>query len=142
MAMLVRDLAPDLILYNGQVVTLNEELPRCTAIACKDGRVVALGDDAEVRALAGPRTGQIDLGGKMAIPGLNDAHNHMLQMGLKFSHIQLDDCASIAGMVGRVREWAGRTPKGQWIIGEGWNESYFAEGRLPTRDDLDAATTE
>jgi predicted amidohydrolase YtcJ len=142
MAMLVRDLAPDLILYNGQVVTLNEELPRCTAIACKDGRVVALGDDAEVRALAGSQTGQIDLDGKMAIPGLNDAHNHMLQMGLKFSHIQLDDCTSIAEMVGRVREWAARTPRGQWIIGEGWNESYFAEGRLPTRDDLDAATTE
>ncbi|MFN8512826.1 MAG: amidohydrolase [Chloroflexia bacterium] len=142
MATLVRDLAPDLILYNGQVVTLNDALPRCTAIACKDGRVVAIGDDAEVRALAGERTGQIDLEGKMAIPGLNDAHNHMLQMGLKFSHIQLDDCASIAEMVGRVREWAARTPKGQWIIGEGWNESYFAEGRLPTRDDLDAATTE
>jgi predicted amidohydrolase YtcJ len=142
MATLVRDLAPDLILFNGQVVTLHEALPRCTAIACKDGRVVAVGDDAEVRALAGARTGLIDLEGKMAIPGLNDAHNHMLQMGLKFSHIQLDDCASIAEMVGRIREWAAGTPQGQWIIGEGWNESYFAEGRLPTRDDLDAATTE
>ena len=142
MTLLVRDLAPDLILYNGQVVTLQEALPRCTAIACKDGRVVALGYDTEVRALAGAQTEQIDLDGKMAIPGLNDAHNHMLQMGLKFSHLQLDDCTSIAEMIERVRAWAARTPQGQWIIGEGWNESYFAEGRLPTRADLDAATTE
>jgi predicted amidohydrolase YtcJ len=142
MAILARDLAPDLILYNGRMVTLHDEMPRCTAIACKDGRIVALGDDAEVRALASARTEQIDLGGRMAIPGINDAHNHMLQMGLKFGHIGLDDCTSIAEMIERTRERAARTPKGEWIIGEGWNESYFAEGRLPTRDDLDAATTE
>ncbi|MFN8537754.1 MAG: hypothetical protein U0232_09800 [Thermomicrobiales bacterium] len=68
MATLVRDLAPDLILYNGQVVTLNDALPRCTAIACKDGRVVAIGDDAEVLALAGERTGRIDLEGEDGDP--------------------------------------------------------------------------
>jgi predicted amidohydrolase YtcJ len=140
MAMLVRDLAPDLILYNGRVVTLAEALPRCAALACKDGRVVALGDDGEVRALAGPGTEQLDLDGRMAIPGFNDAHNHMLHMGLKFAHLQLDDCTSIAEMVERVRAWAARTPHGHWIVGEGWNESLFAEGRLPTRHDLDAAT--
>lgn len=140
--LMIRDLAPDLILFNGDVVTLWPTLPRCQAIACKDGRVVALGDTADVRALAGPATEQIDLQGRMVTPGFNDAHNHMLQVGIKFTHLQLDHCFSIAEMVDGVREWAAKTPPGQWIIGEGWNESLFAEGRLPTRHDLDQATTE
>ncbi len=141
MATLVRDLAPDLILYNGQIATLNADLPRCSALACKDGRIVALGDDADVRALASARTEQIDLAGRVAIPGINDAHNHMVQVGIKFTRLQLEECHSIAEMVEGVRAWAAKTPPGQWIIGEGWNESLFAEGRLPTRDDLDTATT-
>ena len=138
--LLSRDPAPDLILYNGQIATLHPELPRCTAIACKGGRVVAIGDDDDVRALAGPATEQIDLAGRTAVPGFNDAHNHMLELGLKLSRLQLDSCRSIAELVELVRDWAGRTPAGEWVVGEGWNESLFAEGRLPTRQDLDAAT--
>ena len=63
-----RDLAPDLILFNGAITTFDSELPRCSAIACKDGQVVAIGADADVRALAGPRTEQIDLGGRTVVP--------------------------------------------------------------------------
>jgi predicted amidohydrolase YtcJ len=139
--LLARDLAPDLILYNGQIATFAPELPRCAAIACKDGRVVAIGDDDAVRALAGTATEQVDLAGRMAIPGFNDAHNHMLELGLKLSRLQLENCRSIAELVELVRDWASRTPPGEWIVGEGWNESLFAEGRLPTRHDLDAATS-
>lgn len=140
--LLLRDLAPDLILHNGDIVTLHDALPRCSALACKDGRVVALGDDASVLALAGPGTERIDLAGRQALPGFNDAHNHMLQVGIKFTRLQLDDCHSIAEMVEGVRAWAAQTPRGQWIIGDGWNESLFAEGRLPHRRDLDAATAD
>jgi predicted amidohydrolase YtcJ len=140
--MLSRDTSPDLILYNGKITTFVPELPHCTAIACMDGRVLAIGDDAEVRALAGPKTKQIDLGGRTAIPGINDAHNHLLQVGIKFSRLELEHCVSIAEMVELVRTRAASTPAGEWIIGEGWNESLFAEGRLPTRHDLDAATAQ
>ncbi|MBX0329643.1 amidohydrolase [Oscillochloris sp. ZM17-4] len=139
--LIARDLAPDLVLFHGDVHTLWPDLPRCAAVACKDGRVVALGDDAEVLALAGPATERVDLGGRTLVPGINDAHNHMLELGLKLSKIQVEDCASIAAMVDLVRAAAERTPPGQWIVGEGWNESLFAEGRLPSRQDLDAATT-
>ncbi len=139
--LLARDLAPDLILHNATIYTLNPALPRCSAIACKDGRIVAVGDDTDVLALAGPATRRIDLGGRTVIPGINDAHNHMLEMGLKLRRIGLDDCTSIAEMVERVRAVAALTPAGQWIVGEGWNESLFREGRLPNRHDLDAATT-
>jgi hypothetical protein len=141
-ALLARDLAPDLILFNGDVVTLFADRPRCRAVACKDGRVVALGDDADMRALAGPMTRQLDLAGKMLIPGFNDAHNHMLELGLKLGRLQVENATSIAEMVEMVRAAAAQTPPGEWIIGEGWNESLFAEGRLPGRLDLDAATTE
>jgi predicted amidohydrolase YtcJ len=140
--MLSRDTSPDLILYNGKIATFVSELPHCTAIACMGGRVLAIGDDAEVCALAGPKTEQIDLGGRTAIPGINDAHNHLLQVGIKFSRLELEHCTSIAEMVELVRARAARTPPGEWIIGEGWNESLFAEGRLPTRHDLDPATAQ
>lgn len=142
MPFISRDLAPDLILFNGAITTLFDQLPHCRALACKDGRVIALGDDDAVRALAGPHTEQIDLRGRTTIPGFNDAHNHMLEVGIKFTRLELESCTSIAEMVEGVREWAQRTPPGEWIIGEGWNESLFVEGRLPTRHDLDAATTE
>lgn len=135
-----RDPAPDLILFGGAIQTLWPELPRCAALAAKDGRVVALGDDEAIRALAGPRTVEVDLAGRTAIPGINDAHNHMLELGLKLNRIGLDACSSIAELVELVRQAAARTPAGQWIVGEGWNESLFAESRLPTRHDLDAAT--
>src|SRR5262249_49487732 len=123
--LLARDPAPDLVLYNGRITIFVPELPRCAAIACKDGRVVALGDDGDVRALAGPATEQIDLAGRTAVPGFNDAHNHMLELGLKLSRLQVENCRSIAELVEQVRDWAGRTPPGAWIIGEGWNESLF-----------------
>ena len=139
---LVRDLAPDLILHNGQITTWDPDLPHCSALACKDGRIVALGDNAHVLALAGPHTQTIDLQGKTTVPGLNDAHNHMLEVGIKFTRLELENCSSISEMVDGVRAWAKRTPPGQWIIGEGWNESLFQEGRLPNRHDLDAATTQ
>ncbi|NWG20472.1 MAG: amidohydrolase [Chloroflexi bacterium] len=141
-ALRARDLAPDLVLFNGAITTFDHGMPRCSAIACKDGRIVAIGDDPDVRALAGSRTEQIDLAGRTVVPGFNDAHNHMLEVGIKFTRLQVEHCTSIAEMVGMVREKAAMTPPGEWIIGEGWNESLFAEGRLPNRLDLDAATTQ
>ncbi len=139
-SLIVRDLAPDLILYNGQITTFYAPMPRASALAAKDGRVVALGSDAEVLALAGPVTQTVDLGDRTAVPGFNDAHNHQLELGLKLNRLQVENCQSIAEMVEMVREAAKDTPPGEWIIGEGWNESYFVESRLPTRHDLDAAT--
>lgn len=138
---MIRELAPDLVLFNGKITTFVNELPECSALACKDGRIVAIGDDTAVRALAGAHTELMDLHGQTAIPGINDAHNHMLQVGIKFSRLELENCTSIAQMVAMLRERAATTPAGEWIIGEGWNESLFAEGRLPTRHDLDQATT-
>jgi predicted amidohydrolase YtcJ len=132
----------DLILINGRIHTCDPAKPTVSALACFGGRIVATGSDAETRVLAGPHTRVVDLAGRTAAPGFNDAHNHMLQVGLKMGRIRLDECMGIAEMVELVRERAKTTPAGEWIIGEGWNESNFAESRLPTRLDLDAATSD
>ncbi|MFZ1793713.1 MAG: amidohydrolase [Anaerolineae bacterium] len=133
-------LAPDLILHNGKITTQFKDRPECSAIAIKGSRVVALGDDEDILGLRDTHTRVVDLQGRRAIPGINDAHNHQLQVGQKMGYIGLEHCGSIAEMIELVRERAKVTPPGQWIIGEGWNESLFAEKRPPTRHDLDTAT--
>lgn len=132
----------DLILHNGRIHTLDSQRTFASALACRDGKFVAVGDDADVLRLKGESTRVIDLNGRTVVPGFNDAHNHMLEQGLKLGRIRLDECHSIGDMAALVRERAKHTPAGEWIIGEGWNESLFAEGRLPDRHDIDAATTQ
>ena len=140
--MFVKELAPDLVLYGGKINTMDPRRSVVPALAIRDGRILALGSDPEIQALAGPGTRQIDLQGRTAIPGLFDSHNHLLEVGAKLSTIRLDECTSVEEMVELVRQRARETPPGEWIVGQGWNEGYFADGRLPTRRDLDPATGE
>jgi predicted amidohydrolase YtcJ len=140
--MLRRSLAPDLILLNGTVHTMDADDLTATAVAIKDGRFVAVGLDEEVRALAGFGTAIEDLGGATVIPGLIDAHNHLLMTGQVLGQLQLYDCRGINQIVGRVAERARTTPPGRWILGRGWDESLLAERRHPTRHDLDRVAPE
>lgn len=140
--MLMRDLSPDLILTDGRFYTLDDRNTVAQAMAIKDGRVVAVGGNAEIQGMAGPITAEISLGGRAVIPGLFDAHVHMMEAGAKLATIRLDECESPAEMAALVAERAKVTPPGQWIIGQGWNEGNFRDGRLPTRRDIDSATSE
>jgi predicted amidohydrolase YtcJ len=92
-------LHPNLILYNGAIHTFDPAKPQVSAIACYDGKIIATGDDAAITALAGPSTRTIDLQGATAVPGFNDAHNHMLEVGIKYTRVRLDECQSIEEMV-------------------------------------------
>jgi predicted amidohydrolase YtcJ len=132
-----RSLAPDLILVNGLVHTMDANDLTATAVAIKDGRFVAVGSDDEVRGLAGFGTTVEDLGGAAVIPGLIDAHNHLLNTGQVLNQVQLYDCRTIDEILRRVAERTSRTPPGRWILGRGWDESLLAEKRHPTRHDLD-----
>lgn len=140
--MISQDLSIDVALVDGHIHTLDGCCPRVEAVAVKDRRIVALGQTNDIQTLTGPGTMMIDLAGRTVIPGFFDAHVHVMEMGTKLSWIPLDDCQSIEEMVARVRERAENTPPGDWIIGHGWNEADFAEGRLPNRHDIDAATTQ
>ncbi|MFT4040975.1 MAG: amidohydrolase [Thermomicrobiales bacterium] len=132
--------APDLILVNGVIHTVDASHPLVSAVAVRDGRIVATGDDAEIRALAGPATIIEDLGGAAVVPGLIDAHNHMQNTGIMLREIQLYDTRAIPQIVERVAARVATAQPGEWIVGRGWDESLLAEGRHPNRHDLDAVS--
>ncbi len=133
-------LIPNLILHNANIITMDMHKPVVQAVACFHGRIVAIGNDHEILALAGPGSNIINLHGATVVPGLNDSHNHMLEVGIKMTRIALDDVTSLGEMRDLIATAVKNTPPGQWIIGEGWNESSLVEQRLPTRGDIDAAT--
>jgi predicted amidohydrolase YtcJ len=132
-------LAPDLILVNGTMHTVDDANPRATAVAIRDGRFIAVGD-TEVRDLAGPSTRVEDLGGAAVVPGLIDAHNHLQATGRMLREVQLYDTRAIPEIVARVSTRVRESPRGKWVVGRGWDESLLAEGRHPTRHDLDAVS--
>ncbi|MBA3415224.1 MAG: amidohydrolase [Chloroflexia bacterium] len=136
--MTASSLTPDLALHNGHIRTMDPARPSASAIAIKDARVVAVGDDPEVLPLAGSATRVVDLGGVTIVPGIVNAHNHLLATGRALRQVQLYGCRSIPEIQALVAEQAATVPPGTWIVGRGWDESLLAEGRHPTRHDLDA----
>jgi predicted amidohydrolase YtcJ len=127
----------DTLLRNGHIHTMDAGETTTTAVAIRDGRFVATGAAAE--ALAGPATQVIDLGGRTAVPGLIDSHVHQHQWGMNLPAVQLLDTRSIADILARIGERARATPPGDWVIASSlWHESILAEGRLPTRWELDS----
>ena len=134
---------PNLILYNGRLLTQDSDFPHgcrlsaATAVAIGDGRFLAVGDDAEVRALARPHTRLIDLGGRLVLPGLTDAHFHFYDWALGLRQLPLADTTSLSDLRQRLARRASQTPPGHWILGQGWNETRWPDPRIPTRADLD-----
>jgi hypothetical protein len=132
--------APDLILTNGRVLTVDAEDRVAEAIAVKDGRIAAVGTSAEIAKLAGPATERIDLRGRTATPGLIDAHAHFSQGGLlRLTNIDLSypQVKGIADVVARVAERAQSAAPGDWILGRGWDEGKLAERRVVRAADID-----
>jgi predicted amidohydrolase YtcJ len=134
------DHQPDLILYNARIYTVEPAQPWAQAIAIRKHRIVAIGDDSAVRALAGPATQAIDLDGRLVLPGLCDAHIHFYNWCLRKREVALADCRSKAEMLQRIADRATSTPSGGWITGQGWNESRWGETAFPTVMDLDSVT--
>jgi len=131
---------PDMILYNGKLHTQDANYTQATAIAIRANRVLAVGSDSDVRALAGPNTRQIDLRGRRVLPGLTDSHFHYYDWVLNRRRLELADTASLADVRERVAKVTAKTPPGGWIIGQGWNETRWPDPRLITRADLDSLT--
>ncbi len=132
---------PELILVNGDIITMDPLAPRAQAVAIANGRLLAVGTNADIRALSRPGTRTIDLGGKVVIPGVIDGHNHPAYAGLR--HLREVDCdlRSIGAIQAALRERASRTPAGEWVLGFKYDDTKTAEGRFLTRADLDAVST-
>src|SRR5215813_10278096 len=130
---------PLLLLLNGDVHTMNVAQPRVSALVVDrgSGRILAAGDDAEVRALAGPLTETLDLRGRTVLPGFIDAHTHLLGYAMARLEVALRDTRSEEEAVARVAERVALTPQGQWVIGHSWNKNLWPSGAFPTRRSLD-----
>jgi predicted amidohydrolase YtcJ len=126
--------APDLLLANANVITMDPARPRATAVAVAGGRIAAVGDDAEEPA-GGSATGDVlDLKGATLVPGFHDAHNHMLAFGLSLAEVDLRT-GSLDELYARVAARATAVPAGEWIIGVGYDQNKT--GAHPHRDALD-----
>ena len=130
----------DLILVNAKVTTLDRENPVAEAVAIRDGKFLAVGSQAEVRAAAEGAT-VIDAGGRRLIPGLIDSHIHVIRGGLNYNmELRWDGVPSLADAMAMLRAQVARTPSPQWVrVVGGFTEHQFAEKRLPTIDELNQA---
>ena len=134
-------MSADLILFNGRLHTVDREKPQASAVAIKDGKFIAVGNDAEAMAHKGSSTQIIDLKQRTVIPGLNDSHLHLIRGGLNYNlELRWEGVPSLADALRMLKDQAERTPTPQWVrVVGGWNEFQFAEKRLPTLDEINQA---
>ncbi|MGI4718549.1 MAG: amidohydrolase [Janthinobacterium lividum] len=133
--------AAPLILVNGRFATLDRENPRASAVAIQDGKFLAVGDAEHVMRYRQAGSQVIDLNGRTAIPGLNDSHLHLIRGGLNYNlELRWEGVPSLADALRMLKEQALRTPHPQWVrVVGGWNEFQFAEKRMPTLAEINAA---
>ena len=138
------DTRANTILYNGRITTLDLRRPEVTALAIKDGIVLQAGELDEIMQLGNDDTRKIDLGGRRVIPGLNDSHTHLIRGGLNYNmELRWEGVPSVADALGMLKAQADRTPAPQWVrVVGGWSEFQFAERRMPTLDEINAAAPE
>ena len=131
----------DLILHNGRFHTVDRDNPTATAVAIKDGKFLAVGNDAEAMLHRGSATQVIDLQKRTVIPGLNDSHLHLIRGGLNYNlELRWEGVPSLADALRMLKNQAERTPSPQWVrVVGGWNEFQFAEKRMPTLEELNKA---
>jgi len=138
----VEELGADLILLNGKVVTVDSEGTLAEAVAVREGKILSVGSDEEIEALAKSSTKVIDLGGKTLLPGFVDSHEHVIRRGLMLDWV---NCRSppvetIQDIIDALAAKAAGKPEGEWVVGSWFDETKLSDGRWPTRYDLDEAT--
>lgn len=127
------------VLFNARLYTLDATRPEAQAVAWDEaGRIVAVGADDALRAQF-PQAQRIDAGGATVLPGLIDAHGHVLGLGLSLLNADLRGTASKAQVLDRLRAHAAKLPADAWLIGRGWDQNDWPEKVFPTAADLDAA---
>ncbi|MFI2261345.1 amidohydrolase [Streptomyces tubercidicus] len=135
------DNAAELVIRNAKIHTGDPNRPQAEAIAVRSGVITAVGDDKDVAPHIGAATKVVDALGRRMIPGLNDSHLHVIRGGLNYVlELRWDGVPTLRQGLAMLREQAARTPKGQWVrVVGGWSTEQFAERRLPTVAELNAA---
>lgn len=132
--------------FNGKIITMDESLPTVEAVAVRDGKILAVGNKADVEAVAGNNVKQNDLQGNTLIPGLIDAHGHIsftaqTLASANVSSPPVGKAETVDDVVRLMQEQADKYPDAEWVFGWGYDDSLLAEKRHPTRDDLDKVST-
>jgi len=133
----------DLVLTNGNIITLRAPGDRAQAVAISGSLIEAVGDETSIKAYIGPNTKVIDLHGRTVVPGFNDVHQHPFPIytwDKPYASLELDTVSSMASLIDLLRRKAAITPKGMIIRGSRYNEARL--GHQPTREYLDQASTE
>jgi predicted amidohydrolase YtcJ len=126
--------AADLVLTNGRIYTVDNARPVVTALAARSGRVIFVGSDAEARVLSSSSTRLIDLHGATVVPGIVDAHGHLLGLGYMLQSANVAGSASYQEVVDRVKARAKDVKPGVWIRGRGWDQTRWASKEFPTHE--------
>jgi len=129
--------AADLVLTGGHVHTVDRSRPRAEAVAVRGERIVAVGSAADVAPHIGPRTRVVDLGGRLLLPGFQDAHVHPISGGVDRLQCDLRESRGREGVLATIRAYVAAHPDEEWIVGSGWSMADFENG-TPRREDLDA----
>jgi predicted amidohydrolase YtcJ len=129
----------ELVLSNGNFITLDDNSPRASAMAVKNGRILRIGDFKDVKGLIGKNTVMLDLKGKTVVPGFIDAHIHLISLGLAMQVLDLRAISSKSDMLERVKLKADLSGPGSWIRGYGFDDSIL---ELPTKLELDKVSPE
>ena len=126
----------DLLIRNAKVYTVDPDRPWAEAVAVRDGRIAAVGDDAEARAAAPRGVPEVDAAGRLVVPGFVDAHNHV-RLGSDTDAVQLGDATTLDEVRARIDVYAAANPDREWIVAEEWSYSALPEPRRPRADDLE-----
>ena len=132
--------AANLIIANGNIRTMDRNHPTAEAIAIHGNRIIAVGANDEIRKLAGANTKVIDAKGQLVLPGFNDAHVHFMSGGSQLSSVDLRDANTPQEFAERIRDFAGKLPKGRWITGGDWDHERWPDAKLPTKELIDRYT--
>ncbi|MBM1816713.1 amidohydrolase [Pseudosulfitobacter pseudonitzschiae] len=130
-------MTPTLVFLNASVLTMDPEAPRATAVAVSDDRIVAVGSDAEIDALAGPDTRRIDAGGRTLLPGFVESHVHLFMGGYNETVIRADRVSGLEDLRAAVTAYAAGHPEQSLLVGQGADYAILGQDRLLDRHVLD-----
>src|SRR6267142_2599712 len=127
----------ELVFKNGNIYTVNERQPTAEAIAVKGDRIIFVGSNRDAQKYVGETTRVIDLNGKTMVPGMTDAHHHLLGVGFREMTLNLEGITSLQDFLAKVKQRVEEKQPGEWLTGRGWIETFWTPPVFPTRWDLD-----
>jgi len=132
-----KSLSADTVLVHAHIYTVDSKRPWAEALAIRDGKILAVGNDREISGYRGASTKVIDAKGRLVLPGFTDCHAHFLDGSFTLQEVNLDDASTITEIVKRVKAYAAAHPKDPWLLGRGWMYPVFGPSGLPDKKYLD-----